>query len=185
MRTLFRIPVLTAVLAGACVAFASGCYATSASVGVSAGAPPATYDAYYAERDGHVWIEGHWTWNGNQWVWAPGYWVAARPGYAWVDGYWYYDSYWRWRPGIWVTARPGYVYTRGYWGVRGGSRVWVRGSWVRSRPGYTYSRGRWIRRSGSPVYRHSPGTVRDHRTYRRSTTRDHRTYRGGSRVRRR
>jgi hypothetical protein len=36
----------------------------------------------------HVWIQGHWAWNGR-WVWQPGYWVIPpRPYAKWVPGHW-------------------------------------------------------------------------------------------------
>jgi len=143
----------------------SGCYATSASVGVGveAGPPaPAYYD--YGYRAGYTWIDGHWAWGGAGWHWYPGYWATARPGYLYVQGYWdYWDGRWLYRPGAWARHRGGYV--------------WLGGRWHRHRYGYRhydYRRGTWVRRDGPYRY------PRDHRTY-RSGPRDHRTYRSGPR----
>jgi hypothetical protein len=158
-RTLLGIPLAVLLATGA--ALVTGCYASSASVGVTAGDP--YYGDAYVVRNGHVWVEGHWVWQGDQWVWAPGYWVVDRPGYVYTQGYWHYDSYWRWYPGSWVVARPGYVYSRGYWDTRGGRRVWVRGDWTRSNTRASISGGRWTRSGGTPNYRRGPAVTRDHR----------------------
>ncbi len=155
-RTLLGIPLALCLAAGAVLA--TGCYATSASVGVSAGDP--YYGDGYVVRDGNVWVEGHWVWQGDQWVWSPGYWIANRPGYVYTQGYWYDDRDWRWYPGTGVVYRPGYVYSRGYWNVRGGRRTWVRGGWS---PRTTVTGGRWTRDGGTPVYRRGPAVTRDHR----------------------
>jgi hypothetical protein len=55
-----------------------------------------------APSPAHVWIPGHWKWNGTwvwilgHWrkapflgaVWVPGHWVERRGGWVWVDGRW-------------------------------------------------------------------------------------------------
>ena len=50
----------------------------------------------------HVWVQGHWAWNGG-WVWAPGYWVIPpRPHAVWVSGHWRHHPHgWVWGPGHW------------------------------------------------------------------------------------
>lgn len=55
-----------------------------------------------APSPAHVWIPGHWKWEGG-WVWIPGHWRAApHPGAAWVPGHWK-ERYggWVWVPGRW------------------------------------------------------------------------------------
>ncbi len=51
---------------------------------------------------GHVWVGGHWGWQGNDYVWVSGSWMAVEPshrggkpgwqhdrrGWYWVDGHW-------------------------------------------------------------------------------------------------
>ncbi len=154
-RTILALVV--AGLVGGSVFGLSGCYASSASVGVGveAGVPaPVGYYDYY--RDGYVFIDGHWAWTAYGWRWYPGYWVVDRPGYLYVQGYWdYWGGSWLWRPGIWARSRNGYV--------------WVGNRWHRYQPGYhhfDYRRGTWVRRGGSPS--------RDYRGVRPSARRDDR-----------
>ena len=50
----------------------------------------------------HMWIRGHWQWNGNDYVWVPGHWETRRVGYEWVAGHWErYRHGWVWREGHW------------------------------------------------------------------------------------
>lgn len=90
-----------------------------------------------------VWVDGHYEWNGQQYVWVPGYWVQQRAGYQFVQP-------------RWVRRGNGYVYVRGGWG-RGGRvvhyvnpgprRVRVRGPGVRvRRGGYVGPRRTVVRR---------------------------------------
>ncbi len=50
----------------------------------------------------HVWIAGHWNWDG-QWVWLKGHWeVPPRERAEWVPGHW--------------AERPrGWVWVEGHW----------------------------------------------------------------------
>jgi hypothetical protein len=36
----------------------------------------------------HVWVAGHWQWNGASWVWMGGHWVVRRAGSVWIAGHW-------------------------------------------------------------------------------------------------
>jgi hypothetical protein len=165
MRRTILALLVTGLLGGAVFGL-SGCYATSASVGVEAGtpAPYYAYDPYYGN---HVFIDGHWTWTAHGWDWYPGYWVGARPGFVYVQGYWdYWGSHYYWRPGLWARYR--------------GGRVWIGNRWHSYRPGYRhydYRRGTWVTSRGYRGYRGYRG-VRDHRTYR-----DNRSYRARPGVR--
>lgn len=150
----------------------SGCYASSATVGVGveAAPPAAVYYDDYDSRPGYTFIEGRWVWSAYGWQWYPGYWVAARPGFIYVQGYWdYWGGRYVYRPGSWARYRDG--------------RVWIGGRWHVHRPGhyYDYRRGTWTRPTGrwsargsgahtgggarGPSYRTSPGYGRpDHRS---------------------
>ena len=56
----------------------------------------------------HVWIAGHWVWDGRaaSYAWRPGHWaVPEAPTQRWVPGHW--------------AARPGgYVWVEGHWRMR-------------------------------------------------------------------
>lgn len=133
------LAVLAAGLLGGAVLGLSGCYATSASVGVGVEtAPPAPVSVYYDSRPGYTFIEGRWVWTAYGWQWYPGYWVAERPGYVYIQGYWdYWGGRYLYRPGSWARYRNGYVY--------------VGGRWHTHHPGhyYDYRRGTWINRGGA------------------------------------
>lgn len=82
--------------------------------GVIYQAPPAPRAAYvppqpYANAQ---WVEGHWEWNGGQYVWVDGYWVEARQGYVYVQP-------------RWERRGTGYVYVDGGWGHHHGGAVVV------------------------------------------------------------
>jgi hypothetical protein len=165
-----RKNILACMLAGVLgvgVLGLSGCYASSASVGVGveAHSPGVAYYGGYAHRDGYTWIDGHWAWTASGWQWAPGYWVEARPGYVYVQGYWdYWGGRWMWRPGLWASSRNGYV--------------WLGGRWHRHHRGYhhyDHRQGRWVH--GGRGYR-GPHTYRGPRTYRTPSGRIRSDHRG-------
>jgi hypothetical protein len=110
---------LTAAI-GIC-AFASGCYAhgrarSSGYVVYHAPPPPpaAVVVAPPAPYAGAVWVDGHWSWDGYQYVWVEGYYVEPRVGYVYVQP-------------RWVRRGGGWVYMRGSWsaGGHGHARVHV------------------------------------------------------------
>jgi hypothetical protein len=50
----------------------------------------------------HVWVRGHWHWNGRQFIWIQGHWEARRAGYDWVPGHWSARGRrWVWIAGHW------------------------------------------------------------------------------------
>ena len=57
--------------------------------------PPPRYEAIPRPRRGHVWVPGHWEWQGRRHVWMSGYWLQARPGY------YYRAPHWEQRNGRW------------------------------------------------------------------------------------
>jgi len=141
------LAVLAAGLLGGAVVGLSGCYASSATVGVGVEtAPPAPVSVYYDSRPGSTWIEGRWVWTAYGWQWYPGYWVAARPGFMYVAGYWdYWGGRYVYRPGTWARYRNGQVFVGGRWHVH--------------RPGhyYDYRRGTWSRPAGRASWGSRPG----------------------------
>ncbi len=158
------LAVLAAGLLGGAVFGLSGCYATSAQVGVGVEtAPPAPVSVYYDSRPGSAWIEGRWVWTSYGWQWYPGYWVAARPGFVYVQGYWdYWGGRYVYRPGSWARYRNGQVYVGGRWHVHrpGHYYDYRRGTWARPRgqwSGRGGYQGGYHRGGGGPTYRSSPG----------------------------
>lgn len=76
---------------------------------------------------GAVWVDGHYQWNGAQYVWVDGYWIEPRPGYVFVQPRWEHQGgRYVYVPGGWarggrivhhvspprpaVVARPGHVH---------------------------------------------------------------------------
>jgi hypothetical protein len=51
----------------------------------------------------HVWIKGHWHWNGADWQWVRGHWETRRVGYVWI-------------PAHYEQRGGSYAYVPGYWG---------------------------------------------------------------------
>jgi len=51
----------------------------------------------------HVWIAGHYSWDGHRYVWAGGHWeVRPRERARWVPGRWRrYHGRWYWTEGHW------------------------------------------------------------------------------------
>jgi len=113
------------LVAALALTLASGCYATVrtrpvyvqpiATATVVAPAPQGVvvYQAPPAPRavvavrpaapvTGAVWVEGHWQWNGAQYVWMQGSWLQPRAGAVYVQP-------------RWERRGRGYVYVQGNW----------------------------------------------------------------------
>jgi len=129
-RRALRVAMLIGV--GALALAATGCatrvYARPAYGAVVYSAPPPRPATVVVARPaapyaGAQWVEGHYQWNGAQYVWVDGYWVESRPGYAFVQPRW---------------ERQGgrYVYVQGGW-AQGGRVVHVVGP---GRPGVVVAR---------------------------------------------
>src|SRR5690606_14588999 len=113
-------------------------YATAGGVTVYSAPPPAPVVVQRpAPVAGAVWVEGHYTWNGSQYVWVDGYYVQQRPGYTIVQP-------------RWVVQGGRYVYVQGGW-AQGGRVVHYVSPWRASR-----RRGVVERR---PAYRPAPRRV--------------------------
>lgn len=67
-------------------------------------APPAEQVEVVPARPAgeHVWIKGHWQWEGR-WVWIGGRWEAHR------------GAGWRWEEGHWVRNARGHYWVEGHW----------------------------------------------------------------------
>lgn len=52
--------------------------------------PPPRYERHPHARKGHVWVGGHWRWQGRRHVWISGHWVKAHrgPGYGRPPAHW-------------------------------------------------------------------------------------------------
>jgi hypothetical protein len=87
--------------------FAFAMLAGAAEVSVSArfGPPPPPPREVIVARPGprHVWVPGHYSWDGRRYVWASGYWT--------------------------VPPRGGAAWTPGRWERRNGMHIWVEGRW--------------------------------------------------------
>jgi hypothetical protein len=56
-----------------------------------------------APSPAHVWIKGHWHWNGGAWVWNAGRYELRRTGFRWIQ-----PQY--------VTRHGAYYFVAGHWG---------------------------------------------------------------------
>ena len=55
------------------------------------------------DTDHRAWIDGHYQWNGSEYVWVAGRWERPpHPGNAWVNG-------------LWAHNRNGWYWVEGYW----------------------------------------------------------------------
>jgi hypothetical protein len=98
-----------AIAALALAVFGSGCYAhghVRSSGYVVYQAPPTAPAVIVtpppAPYAGAVWVDGHWSWDGVQYVWVDGYYVEPRVGYVYVQP-------------RWVRRGGGWVYMQGNW----------------------------------------------------------------------
>lgn len=68
--------------------------------------PPPPREEVIIERPSprHVWVQGHWQRNGNEWLWVAGHWQQPpRHGAGWVPGHWdQRPRGWVWVPGHWA-----------------------------------------------------------------------------------
>ncbi|MCP4545634.1 MAG: BcpO-related WXXGXW repeat protein [bacterium] len=96
MKHRARLSLLTLIL----VAMLSGC-ATAVYV---PNPPPACKVERKGPRPGarHVWVDGHWKYNGHRYIWVSGHWVKKKKSGVWVSGHWVQKPRgWVWVPGHW------------------------------------------------------------------------------------
>lgn len=68
------------------------------------GPPAVQYEAVPAPRNGYVWSNGYWQWDGSSstHVWAPGTWQASRSGYVYSQPRWVENNgRWNYQPSRW------------------------------------------------------------------------------------
>ena len=65
--------------------------------------PPQAENPPPAPGPTYVWNQGHWSWDGTQYVWKPGSYVVPPTTVA------------RWRPGYWQQGPDGWVWIDGSW----------------------------------------------------------------------
>ena len=97
-----------AILSIAIIAGGTSLVAPVAQAGVNLnlelGIPPPEprYEPVPVARDGFIWIQGFWGWDGNRHVWHEGRWEHERRGYAYRPEHWErVGDHWRFREGGW------------------------------------------------------------------------------------
>jgi hypothetical protein len=87
----------------------SGCVAEERVVYVQSGPPPESAAEVVAVAPGpdHVFIRGHWEWNGSRYAWVHSrYLHRPRALAVWVEGHWQSSPRgWYWQEGAWVDAQ--------------------------------------------------------------------------------
>ena len=64
--------------------------------------PPPRREARPHARRGHVWVTGHWEWQGRRHVWKQGHWVQARRGHHYRQPQWVqHNGRWEMQGGRW------------------------------------------------------------------------------------
>ena len=72
---------------------------------VTTAPPPAQVEVVpVAPSIDHVWIRGHWHWDGVAWIWRPGHYEIRR-GFNWV-------------PAHYEQRGPNWIYVEGHWVAR-------------------------------------------------------------------
>jgi hypothetical protein len=129
-------------------------------------APPAMRVERWERRPGHVWVTGHWDWNGDDYVWVGGRYERERRGYRWREPRWEQrDGVYVSIDGGWINAGPasappalrverydnraGYIWVRGSWTWSGDQWAWAPGHYERARAGHRWRDPRWEERDGA------------------------------------
>ncbi len=99
------VSVLVSCLAVSLPLLVPGCAAEEDhAVYVERDPPPERVEVVtVAPGEGHVWVRGHWQWNGAEYVWIPGHWQRRpHPTAAWREGHWKHVRHgWVWIEGGW------------------------------------------------------------------------------------
>ena len=94
---------LLAILILGVFLFVTACYAGQ-TVYVVKKPPPRKVEVIgVAPSPSHVWVAGHWDWQGGNYHWVPGHWTKRPHVRA------------KWIPGHWKHTRRGYVWRPGHW----------------------------------------------------------------------
>jgi hypothetical protein len=144
-----------AALAAGTVLASTAAQAVTASVFVNVAPPAPRYEVAPAGLHGHVWVPGHWQWNGTAHVWVGGHHVRERSGYSWSQPQWHRNGGgWAYTPGGWVQAQ--YGYQQPHYGYQGQYRYQDRGRSYgrdRDRDGIPDRRDRDLDNDGRPNHR--------------------------------
>jgi len=105
VAALGRTAVVVFAIVGVIFAIAgillNSCAPTRAYVGVSP--PPPKHETVPPRPSpAAVWMDGQWTWTGNDYLWVPGHWEVKPRGDVWL-------------PGRWSRTPRGWVYVGGRW----------------------------------------------------------------------
>ena len=98
-----------AAMALSAIGCAPRVYANPGAVSVYSAPPPRRQVVVQRPSQPYAnaqWVEGHYQWNGNQYVWVDGYWVQQRAGYTFSQP-------------RWVQQGNRHVYVRGGWSQGG------------------------------------------------------------------
>ena len=99
---LTRKVLVSALIAAGAIGAVATPLTSVAQIYLQIGPPAVRYEAVPAPREGYIWSNGHWGYDGRQHAWTEGSWQASRPGYTyyqprWVEnnGRWgYHGSRW-------------------------------------------------------------------------------------------
>ena len=76
--------LVSALIAAGAIGAAATPLSSVADITIYATTPPPAVkvETVPAPRTGYVWQNGHWKYEGSQYVWVPGEFVEVRPGYT-------------------------------------------------------------------------------------------------------
>ena len=108
-RVVVWAAAMAAIVGGACASTGApptelGTGEALGEVAINTPPPPPERDAAPPAPDpDYGWIEGYWSWGGDQhFQWIPGRWVPPRDGWVWIPNRWVWsDQQWHWRAGHW------------------------------------------------------------------------------------
>ena len=64
--------------------------------------PQPKFEVYKRCNRYHIWVKGHWQWNGHFYIWKKGHCVKKKRGFIWVPGHWKHTPRgWKWMQGHW------------------------------------------------------------------------------------
>jgi len=95
-----KLALASLFAAGAAVA--PQAYSANVDIEVGVAPPAARYEVAPAPRQGYVWRQGYWGWDGHRHVWHSGDWMRERHGEHWVADDWEHrGDRWYFRSGHW------------------------------------------------------------------------------------
>jgi hypothetical protein len=111
MRKLLGSSLLAFVVGVAPVVFSPSNVSAQAAIRIQVAPPvPRVEVIPMAPSPRHVWVPGHWGWNGARHIWVGGYHdVPPYRGYTWIPSQWVNEGgYWVYRQGHWgpYAAQP-------------------------------------------------------------------------------